>query len=100
MVANKEKILSFLKAKNLTVKDFSALLGVDESEANKLLSGERVGYDTARKFIYFFKGEVAQHYIDWESTGVRNPLTDDNVNDKPVENEDENSNFIKENEAA
>lgn len=74
MVANKEKLRSFLETKKLTDQDFAQLLGVEQSEADKLLAGERVGYDTAKKFIYFFKGEVAQHYIDWDSTGVENPL--------------------------
>ena len=74
MVANKEKLQSFLKAKKLTSHDFAQLLDVDRSEVDKLLAGERVGYDTAKKFIYFFKGEVAQHYIDWDGMGIVNPL--------------------------
>ena len=74
MVANKEKLRSFLETKKLTDQDFAQLLGVEKSEADKLLAGERVGYDTARKFIYFFKGEVAQHYIDGDATGIENPL--------------------------
>ena len=61
MIANKEKLRSFLDAKKWEVQDFANLLGVDKSEADKLLNGERVGYDTARKFIYFFKAELAQH---------------------------------------
>ena len=80
MIANKEKLRSFLDAKKWEVQDFANLLGVDKSEADKLLNGERVGYDTARKFIYFFKAELAQHYIDWRATGVKNPLVADNEN--------------------
>lgn len=56
MVANKEKLRSYLESENLTAQDFARRLGVEQSEADKLLSGERVGYDTARKFIYYFNG--------------------------------------------
>ncbi len=77
MIVNKEKLRSFLKAKKLSDKDFAALLNIEQSEADKLLNGERVGQDTAHKFICFFKAELAQHYIDWKATGVKNPLAED-----------------------
>ena len=38
------------------------------------MNGEAVEYDTAHNFIYWMKGYVAQHYIDWERMGIRNPL--------------------------
>lgn len=80
MIANKEKLRLFLDAKNLSEQDLANLLDVDKEEVDKLLNGERVGYDTARKFIYFFKGELAQHYINWEATGAANPLSADTKN--------------------
>lgn len=80
MIANKEKLRSFLDAKNLSEQDFANMLGIEQCEADKLLNGERVEYDTAHKFIYFFKGELAQHYIDWDATGVENPLANKNKN--------------------
>ena len=49
MVANKEKLRSYLESENLTAQDFARRLNVEQSEADKLLAGERVGYDTARK---------------------------------------------------
>ena len=52
MIANKEKLRSYLEAEKLTAQDFARRLGVEQSEADKLLAGERVGYDTARKFVY------------------------------------------------
>lgn len=67
MVANKEKLRSYLESENLTAQDFARRLGVEQSEADKLLSGERVGYDTARKFIYYFNGVIARI----TSTGTR-----------------------------
>ena len=51
MVANKEKLRSYLESENLTAQDFARRLSVEQSEADKLLAGERVGYDTARKPI-------------------------------------------------
>ena len=48
MVANKEKLRSYLESENLTAQDFARRLRVEQSEADKLLAGERVGYDTAR----------------------------------------------------
>lgn len=80
MIANKEKLRSLLGAKKWGVQDFANLLGIDKSEAEKLLNGERVEKDTAHNFIYFFKAELAQHYIDWEATGVKNPLAENDEN--------------------
>ena len=77
MVANKEKLRSYLESENLTAQDFARRLGVEQREADKLLSGERVGYDTARKFIYDFKGVIAQHYIDCDATKKENPLSEE-----------------------
>lgn len=103
MIANKEKLISFLNTKKLTVEEFAALLDIEKSEAEKLISGERVGYDTARKFIFFFKGEVAQHYIDWEATGVKNPLADDmekSAEEKSEQYEKEDQDNFSEEKAA
>ena len=80
MIANKEKLRSFLKAKKLSEKDFAALLNIEQNETDKLLNGESVGKETAHNFIYFFKAELAQHYIDWQATGVKNPLAENNEN--------------------
>lgn len=85
MVANKEKLRSYLESENLTAQDFARRLGVEQSEADKLLSGERVGYDTARKFIYYFNGVIAQHYIDWDATEKENPLSEDSYTESESE---------------
>lgn len=52
MVANKEKLRSYLESENLTSQDFARCLRVEQSEADKLLAGERVGYDTASTTAY------------------------------------------------
>ena len=88
MVANKEKLRSYLESENLTAQDFARRLGVEQSEADKLLAGERVGYDTARKFIYYFNGVIAQHYIDWDArdaTKKENPLLEDSYTESESE---------------
>ncbi|MDD6995908.1 MAG: hypothetical protein SPH68_06195 [Candidatus Borkfalkiaceae bacterium] len=50
MIANKEKLRSYLESEKLTAQDFARRLGVEQSEADKLLTGERVGYDNAHEF--------------------------------------------------
>ena len=39
-----------------------------------MLSGVAVGYETARKFVYFLTANCAQYYIDWQAMGKKNPL--------------------------
>lgn len=82
MIIKKEKLQAYLDERNLTRAEFAKRLGVEVSEVDKMLSGEPVGYDTARKFIYYLKANSAQHYVDWDTLGVKNPLTEeDNEND-------------------
>ena len=73
MILKTEKILSFLKAKNLSPEQFAELLGLEISEVEKMLNGEPVGIDTARSFIIFFKAEIAAGYLDWDAMGIKNP---------------------------
>ena len=94
MVANKEKLRFYLESENLTSQDFARRLNVEQSEADKLLAGERVGYDTARKFVYYFRGVIAQHYIDWDATEAENPLaeeTEDSYTEEESETEGEDA---------
>ena len=88
MVANKEKLRLYLEAEHLTDQEFAMRLGVEQNEADKLLAGERVGYDTARKFIYYLNGVIAQHYIDWDATESDNPLAEESE-DSYTEGENE-----------
>ena len=76
MLVKKEKLAHFLEVKNLTKEKFAAILDVEVSEVEKMLNGEPVGLYTSRRFIHFFKAEVAQHYIDWETMNIKNPLED------------------------
>lgn len=80
MIVKREKLKDYLDKRKFTRAEFAKQLGVEVSEVDKLLNGERVEQDTAHKLIYFFKAELAQHYIDWQATGVKNPLAEDNGN--------------------
>ena len=35
------------------------------------------GKRSSRKFIYYFRGVIAQHYIDWDATEAENPLAEE-----------------------
>lgn len=84
MIVKKEKLQAYLDERNLTRAEFAKKLGVEVSEVDKMLAGEPVGYDTARKFIYYLKAESAQHYVDWKAIGVENPLAEENSDYKEV----------------
>ncbi len=77
MIVKKEKLQTYLDKLGYTRTEFAAQLGVDVTEVNKMLSGEAVGYDTAKKFICHMKADRAQHYIDWSAIGADNPLEKD-----------------------
>lgn len=77
MIVKQDKLKHFLEAKNITNSDFARKLDVEESEVDKMLIGMPVGIYTARKFIRFFKAEIAQRYIDWERMNIKNPLEED-----------------------
>ena len=74
MLTRADKLKKFLDYIGVSSQEFARLIEVSETEAEKLLNGEAVEYDTAHNFIYWMKGYVAQHYIDWERMGIRNPL--------------------------
>lgn len=77
MIVKAQKLQALLDKRGLTRKDFADKLGVDVTEVDKMLGGERIGYDTARKFVYYLKADRAQHLIDWDKLGVENPLAKD-----------------------
>jgi predicted transcriptional regulator len=68
------KLQGLLRRKKITRTQFAAKIGVDVKEVTKMLYGEKVEVETARKFINFFGADKVQKLIDWEATGVNNPL--------------------------
>ena len=74
MIVRKEKLQVYLEKRKLSRSEFAGLLGVAPSEVDKMLCGEAVGYDTAKKFIHYMKAERAPHFVNWEAIGKENPL--------------------------
>lgn len=74
MIIKQDKLKHFLEAKKLSKNEFAIMLDVEQSEVEKMLNGKQVGIFTARKFVKFFKADLAQHYIDWEKMNIKNPL--------------------------
>lgn len=87
MIVKAQKLQTLLEKHHLTRQKFADKLGVDVTEVDKMLEGIAVGYDTSRKFIYYFKATRAQHLIDWDNLGVENPLLKDN-NENYTEDEE------------
>lgn len=74
MIVKGKKLSKLLQERKITREAFADKLGVEVSEVDKMLSGEAVGYETARKFVYFLTANCAQNYIDWQAMGKKNPL--------------------------
>ena len=51
-------------------------MGVTVAEVEKLLNGETVGEETARRFVYYFGADEAVKMIDWAAIGKENPLNE------------------------
>lgn len=74
MIVKGKKLSKLLQERKLTRQAFADKLGVDVNEVDKMLAGVAVGYETARKFVYFLTANCAQFYIDWQTMGKKNPL--------------------------
>ena len=71
----KEKLLRrLLDDYVMSGAEFAREMGVDVSEVEKMLNGEAVGVNTARKFIGYIGADKAQRLIDWDAMGKKNPL--------------------------
>lgn len=79
MIIKGQKLQALLDKRGMTHEDFAIKLGVDESEVAKMFKGEEISYETARKFVYYFKAGRAQHLIDWNKLGIKNSLAKDYV---------------------
>ena len=67
-------LLGYLQENKITAERFADELEVKMSEVEKLLNGDSVEYKTAVLFIYYFGADKAQHIIDWNGMGIKNPL--------------------------
>lgn len=69
-----DKLLDYLTAQGWDANRFAEELDVPPQEVEKMLSGKRIEVDVARKFINYFKAELAAEMIDFGKTGVKNPF--------------------------
>lgn len=76
MKIKKELLQAFLDKYGITAAILARDMGVSVAEVEKLLSGETVNEDTARRFIYYFGADEAVKMIDWAAIGKENPLAD------------------------
>ncbi len=76
MKIKKELLQAFLNKYGLSATILAKEMGVTVEEVKKLLNGEAVKEDTARRFIYYFGADEAVKMIDWSAIGKENPLAD------------------------
>ncbi len=76
MYIYEDRLKKFLANQGWSAQRFADELGVELSEVEKMLKGEYIGVDTARKFIMYFKIPLVLAYIDFDKTGVENPFAE------------------------
>jgi transcriptional regulator with XRE-family HTH domain len=74
MKVKTDELRKLLKRKGMSIADLARAMGVSAAEVEKMLNGEAVGVNTARKFIRYFTADEAQALIDWDAIGKKNPL--------------------------
>ena len=71
----KEKLLRrLLDDYVMSSAEFARETGVSVEEVEKMLNGERVGVNTAKRFIAYLGADEAARLIDWKAIGKVNPL--------------------------
>ena len=73
LILKGEELETKLNASGKTVGDFANALEIEMEEAYKLLSGDKIGYEFARRFINHYGAEFAHLYIDWKAMGMSDP---------------------------
>lgn len=73
MKIKKELLKAFLDKYNISAAILAREMGVAVAEVEKLLCGEAVNEETARKFIYYFGADEAVKMIDWAAIGKEKP---------------------------
>ena len=76
MKIKKELLQAFMQKYELSAAILAREMGVTVAEVEKLLNGETVNEETARRFIYYFGADEAVKMIDWAAIGKENPFTD------------------------
>lgn len=73
MKIKKELLQAFMGKYNISAAILAREMGVAVAEVEKLLDGEAVNEETARKFIYYFGADEAVKMIDWAAIGKEKP---------------------------
>lgn len=76
MKIKKELLQAFMDKHGITAAILAREMGVAVAEVEKLLNGETVGEETARRFVYYFGADEAVKMIDWAAIGKENPLSE------------------------
>ncbi len=76
MKIKKELLQAFMDKHGITAAILAREMGVTVAEVEKLLNGETVGEETARRFVYYFGADEAVKMIDWAAIGKENPLNE------------------------
>ena len=74
MKIKKELLQDYLDEQEITATILARNMGINAAEVEKLLNGETVDENTARRFIYYFGADNAAKFIDWAAIGKENPL--------------------------
>lgn len=76
MKIKKELLQAFMDKHGITAAILAREMGVAVAEVEKLLNGETVDENTARRFVYYFGADEAVKMIDWAAIGKANPLNE------------------------
>lgn len=76
MKIKKELLQAFMDKHGITAVILTREMGVAVAEVEKLLNGETVNEETARRFVYYFGADEAVKMIDWAAIGKANPLSE------------------------
>lgn len=76
MKIKKELLQAFLDKYSISTAILAQEMNVNQAEIEKLLNGEKVGEETARRFVYYFGADEAAKMIDWAAIGKENPFTE------------------------
>ena len=76
MIVKKELLQAFLDKYSISAKKLAQEMCVSQAEIEKLLNGETVSEETARRFVYYFGADESAKMIDWSAMGKENPFAE------------------------
>lgn len=76
MIVKKELLQAFLDKYSISAKILAQEMCISQAEIEKLLNGETVSEETARRFVYYFGADESAKMIDWSAMGKENPFTE------------------------